>query len=82
VVLGGQVGLVGHITVGDGAQVAAQSGILGSVEAGAVVMGTPAMPLKLYMKASALIKRLPEFFERLKKLEKDLGKNQEEILRK
>jgi UDP-3-O-[3-hydroxymyristoyl] glucosamine N-acyltransferase len=82
VVLGGQVGLVGHITVGDGAQVGAQSGLLGSLEAGATVMGSPAMPLKLYMKTAALCKRLPEFFERLKKLEKNLNleKNQEKSL--
>jgi hypothetical protein len=32
------------------------------------------MPLKLYLKTSALIRRLPEFFDRLKKVEKSLQK--------
>src|SRR5262245_19397252 len=47
VTIGGQAGLVGHIRVGRGAQIGAQSGVSKSVPDGAVVFGYPAMPISL-----------------------------------
>lgn len=71
VIVGGQAGLVGHIEIGDNTQIAAQTGIMGSLPADSAVMGYPAMPLKLFLKTSALLKRLPEMLERIKKLENE-----------
>jgi UDP-3-O-[3-hydroxymyristoyl] glucosamine N-acyltransferase len=72
VVLGGQVGLGGHITLGDNVMVGAQSGVAKSVDPGGAVTGTPAMPHRLFLKVSTLIKRLPQLFERVAALESRL----------
>jgi UDP-3-O-[3-hydroxymyristoyl] glucosamine N-acyltransferase len=72
VMLAGQAGLVGHITIGDGVQIGAQSGVSNSVPAGQVFMGSPALPLKDYKRVKAVQKKLPEVYDRLRALEKEL----------
>lgn len=57
VVLGGQVGLADHLNIGSGAQIAAQSGAMRDVEAGTVVMGTPCVPFKDYMRQVSFLQR-------------------------
>lgn len=66
VILTGQVGVAGHCTVGDGAIATAQSGIANDIEAGAIVSGTPAVDHKIWMKYSALLKKLPEIVKGMK----------------
>jgi UDP-3-O-[3-hydroxymyristoyl] glucosamine N-acyltransferase len=56
VVMGGQSGTVGHITVGAGAQIAGNSGVSESVPQGARWGGTPAKPLKQWAREIALLK--------------------------
>lgn len=58
VMLGGQVGVAGHLRIGSGARIAAQSGIMRNVPAGEEQMGSPAMPMKQFMKQVAALKRL------------------------
>lgn len=57
VVLGGQVGLADHLNIGSGAQIAAQSGVMRDVEAGAVVMGSPCVPFKDFMRQVSFLQR-------------------------
>jgi UDP-3-O-[3-hydroxymyristoyl] glucosamine N-acyltransferase len=57
VVLGGQVGLADHLNIGSGAQIAAQSGAMRDVEPGAVVMGSPCVPFKDYMRQVAFLQK-------------------------
>lgn len=57
VVLGGQVGLADHLNIGSGAQIAAQSGVMRDVEAGAVVMGSPCVPFKDYMRQVSFLQK-------------------------
>jgi UDP-3-O-[3-hydroxymyristoyl] glucosamine N-acyltransferase len=73
VVLGGQAGVAGHLSLGDGVQAAGGSGIIKSLEPGEVVAGVPAMPHRLWLRVSGLIRRLPELFKRVKALEARLG---------
>ena len=61
---------MGHIELGDGVQVGAQSGVHHSVPAGQTVGGTPAKPQHEYVKFTTLVPKLPEIYQRLKKLEK------------
>ena len=56
--LGGQAGVAGHLKVGSGARIAAQSGVMRDVPAGAEQMGSPAMPMKQFMRQVAALKRL------------------------
>jgi UDP-3-O-[3-hydroxymyristoyl] glucosamine N-acyltransferase len=70
VILTGQVGVAGHLEIGDGVVATAQTGIPNSVEAGKVVSGYPAIDNKLWLKSSAIFKRLPELLKRIETLEK------------
>ena len=57
-IVGGQVGIAGHITLADNTTIAAQSGIMGNVkEEGQTLMGTPAFPLKQFLRSYALFKK-------------------------
>ncbi len=57
VVLGGQVGLADHLNIGSGAQVAAQSGVMRDIDAGAVMMGSPCVPFKDFMRQVAFLQK-------------------------
>jgi UDP-3-O-[3-hydroxymyristoyl] glucosamine N-acyltransferase len=70
VVLAGQAGVSGHIKLGDGAQVAAKSAALTSVEPGTQVAGIPAVELRKWRRQSVMIARLEEMSRRLRALEK------------
>lgn len=70
-VIAGQIGTNQHITIGDGAIITARTGVTKSVKPGKLVGGMmPAMDYQRWRKAQTLYARLPELFERLKKLEK------------
>lgn len=56
VVAAGQAGFGGHLTVGMGAQVAAQSGVISDVPAGAKVMGMPSIPATEYMRIQVALR--------------------------
>jgi UDP-3-O-[3-hydroxymyristoyl] glucosamine N-acyltransferase len=58
VVIGGQGGLAGHLKIGDGAQIGAQAGLLRDVPSGMSVSGTPAVPLRQWLRQSALLARM------------------------
>ncbi len=74
VTLGGQAGLVGHIRIGRGAMVGAQSGVTKSVPADGVVIGYPALPQSLFKRIHASLQRLPQLFQRTKDLEQRVAK--------
>jgi UDP-3-O-[3-hydroxymyristoyl] glucosamine N-acyltransferase len=58
VVLGGQVGVAGHLTVGKGSQIAAQGGVMQDVPPGSKLGGTPAVPLKQFMRQCLLLAKM------------------------
>ena len=69
---GGQVGIGGHINIGDDTQIGAQSGIISNTEAGSRIMGSPAIPVKNFMRSGVLFEKLPDFYKMLSKLEKEI----------
>lgn len=58
VVLAGQAGLAGHLRIGKGARIAAQSGIMRDVPPGEECMGTPAVPMRQFMRQTAILNRM------------------------
>jgi UDP-3-O-[3-hydroxymyristoyl] glucosamine N-acyltransferase len=72
VVIGGHSGIRDNITLGDGAQVAAYSGVASDVDAGVTVAGTPAGPAAETIRIAMAGKKLPELLKRVKTLESRL----------
>ena len=70
VLLAGQVGVSGHLTIHDDAVVYAQSGIGHDVPAGAVVSGSPAFDAREWLRAITAFQKLPEMLRRVRQLEK------------
>ncbi len=58
VLMGGQCGAVGHIRIGAGAQIGAQSGVTGNVPRGGRWGGYPAKPISSWAREVAVLKRL------------------------
>jgi UDP-3-O-[3-hydroxymyristoyl] glucosamine N-acyltransferase len=69
VTLAGQAGVMGHIRIGDRAMVGAQAGVTKDVPAGARVSGYPAMEHDRARRLNAYVRRLPDLFATLKRLE-------------
>ena len=57
VLVGAQAGVAGHVTVGKGAQLAGRSAVIRDLAPGAVVAGTPAMPIKDFFRLCAIWQR-------------------------
>lgn len=58
VVLAGQTGVAGHLNIGSGVKAAAQSGITKDVAPGQELMGTPAQPMKEYLRQTATLRKM------------------------
>lgn len=68
VILAGQVGVANQAKIGDGVIASAQTGIHNDIKTGEVVSGSPSVPNKLYLKVSAIYKKLPEMYKNIKEL--------------
>ncbi|QJE72778.1 UDP-3-O-(3-hydroxymyristoyl)glucosamine N-acyltransferase [Aerophototrophica crusticola] len=58
VVLAAQAGVTGHLKIGAGARIAAQSGVMRDVAPGAEVGGSPAVPMRQWLRQVAALGRL------------------------
>ncbi len=76
VLLGGQTAIANRVTVGDKVTATGQSGITHNVKSGEVVSSSPAVPNHIYLRSSAIYKRLPEMYRTLKRLVKQVEKQQ------
>jgi UDP-3-O-[3-hydroxymyristoyl] glucosamine N-acyltransferase len=72
VIFGGQAGVADHITVGERVMAGGGSGITRDVEAGQVIAGYYAMPIRDWLKVQSILPKLPEFLKRIRDLEKQL----------
>ena len=60
-IFAGQVGIAGHLKIADHTTICAQGGVIGHIrKEGQVLVGSPVVDAKLYMKAYALFKRAAE----------------------
>ena len=70
---GGQVGIAGHALIGDRVLSGAQAGIAGSIRKGNVtVQGSPAIDAKNFARSSVVFKKLPEIYNQLNALQKEV----------
>ena len=64
---------MGHIELGDGVRVGAQSGVTRSVSAGQDVTGSSAFPHKQWLQSMSHMPKLPDLYQRLKRLEQQVA---------
>jgi UDP-3-O-[3-hydroxymyristoyl] glucosamine N-acyltransferase len=58
VAAGGQAGITGHLRIGAGARIAAQSGVMRDIDAGGTVGGSPAVPMTEWLRQAAVLGQL------------------------
>ena len=69
VVIAGQAGLADHLKIGDDSIIAAQSGVSKSFPAKSIVIGSPAMPRKEFIKQLKIMKDAGDLVAKFKKYE-------------
>ena len=72
VMIGGQAGVADHIVIGDQVMVAARAGVNRNLEPNQIVSGAPVMPHEVWVKAQAVIPRLPELRQAVRTLEEKM----------
>ena len=72
VTMAGQVGIVGHVEIGDGSSIARKAASPRALRA-AFGLATPAVPLAEAKQQIAWIHRLGKLFARVKEIEKKMG---------
>ncbi len=80
VMIGGQAGLADHITIGDQVMIAARAGVNRSLEPNQIVSGAPVMPHETWMKAQAVIPRLPELRQLVRSLEQRVATVENQLI--
>jgi len=74
--IGGQVGIAGHITIGDEVKLGDQSGVMTSIPDKSVMIGSPVMEHRAWMKSSAIFRNLSQLRNDVIQLQK-LAKQQD-----
>ena len=71
--VGGQAGFSGHIKIADRTFIGAQSGVISNTKGnGEQLIGAPAIDPKVFFKAQAVVKKLPEMYRELGALRKEI----------
>jgi UDP-3-O-[3-hydroxymyristoyl] glucosamine N-acyltransferase len=68
VILAGHVGVTDHLTIADGARIAAKSAVFGDIPAGASFSGHPARPHRQFLRAQAALYRITPLIADLERL--------------
>jgi UDP-3-O-[3-hydroxymyristoyl] glucosamine N-acyltransferase len=72
-VVGGQVAIVGHLSVANGTKIGGQSGVTRSVkEENTDINGTPAHSLKDNLRSLSIFRKLPALLKRIEEIERKL----------
>jgi UDP-3-O-[3-hydroxymyristoyl] glucosamine N-acyltransferase len=79
VVLGGAAGVADHVTIGDQVMAGGGSAITKNVEAGKVIAGYNAMPIRDWLRVQVILPKLPELKRSLESLEKQVQELKERI---
>ena len=70
--IGGQVGIAGHLKIGDNVKILGQTGVTKSLGDNQMVYGTPAINARDFNKSYVYFKNLPKVVSKINQLEKDL----------
>lgn len=81
VMMGGQVGIVGHVELADGVMIATRGGVSKSLKTAGAYGGSPAMPISEYNKQQVHLRKIENYANRIKALEAALEEIKEFILK-
>jgi UDP-3-O-[3-hydroxymyristoyl] glucosamine N-acyltransferase len=76
VVMGGQVGIAGHLHIPDFVKIGAQAGVMSNPAPDTEIVGSPAIEANRMKRVALNMLQLPELAKRVKDLEKQLAKMQ------
>ena len=80
VMIGGQAGLADHLVIGDHVMIAARAGVNRGLEPDQIVSGAPVMPHEVWVRAQAVIPRLPELRQAVRTLEERMKQLEASLL--
>jgi len=75
-IVAGQVGIIGHLKIGDNVIIGAQSGVINHVPDNKIILGNPAISAIEEKKLIIYRKKLPELFNQINVLEKQMKKTE------
>lgn len=70
--IGGQVGIAGHITIGNNVRIQAQSGVGRNLKDGEILQGSPAFGYTDYSKSYVHFKNFPKIMAEIEELKKEI----------
>ncbi len=73
--IGGQVGIAGHITIGNNVRIQAQSGVGRNIKDGEILQGSPAFGYTDFSKSYVHFKNLPKTMIELEDLKQQILNN-------
>ena len=80
--IGGQVGIVGHLKIADGVKIAAQSGIGNSIEKeNSIWQGSPAFNIGDYKRSYVMFRSLPKIKQKIDALQKEIKELKQALLK-
>jgi UDP-3-O-[3-hydroxymyristoyl] glucosamine N-acyltransferase len=79
VVLGGQVGVIGHLELTDGVMIASRGGVSKSLTKTGKYSGAPALPLAEHNRQQVYLRKIETYVKRIEELEKRLKELEETI---
>ena len=71
-ILAGQVGTAGHLTIGSRAVITAKSGVPNDVPPAGLYSGYPAVENRQWLKTHAALNRLPDLQKKVRELEQEI----------
>jgi len=77
--MGGQVGVAGHLKIGDRVQIAATAGVMHDIPEGAVYGGAPAQPFAEAKRQILHAKRLPDLAVAVKRLQRRIDQLEKQL---
>ena len=78
--VGGQAGFSGHIHIADKTFIGAQSGVISNTKGnGEQLIGAPAIDPKVFFKAQAVMKKLPDMYRQMAQMQRELDKLKEKL---
>jgi len=79
VTISGQVGIAGHLNIGNNAVLAAQTGVSKDVPEGSIMFGSPALPIMQQKRIDVSLRHLPEMNKKLHALENEIIELKEKL---